>query len=186
MISITALWLPILLSAVAVFIASSIVHMVLPIHRNDYKKVPQEDDVRSSLRKAEIPPGNYVVPCAPSPKEMSSPEMLEKYKEGPVVMMNVFPNGPPAMGKSLGQWFVFCIVVGVFVAYLSGRTLDPGVEYMAVFRFTSTTAFLGYGVAQATDSIWKGQDWSTTGKHLFDALVYALLTAGFFGWLWPR
>lgn len=186
MVSIPALWLPILLSAVAVFVASSILHMVLPIHRSDYKKLPREDDVRAALRKEHVPPGDYAVPWAGGPKEMSSPEMTEKYKEGPVVLMHVFPSGPPAMGKSLAQWLAFCVAVGVFLAYLAGRTLGPGAEYLTVFRFVGATGFLGYGAAQVVDSIWRGQAWSTTGKHLFDGLVYALLTAGFFGWLWPR
>jgi hypothetical protein len=89
------------------------------------------------------------------------------------------------MGKALGFWFVFCLVISLFVAYLTGRTLGPGADYLAVFRVAGTTAFLGYAAAQATDSIWKGQAWGATCKHLLDGLIYALLTAGTFGWLWP-
>jgi hypothetical protein len=186
MVSITDLWLPILLSSVTVFVASFVMHMVLPLHRNDYKELPGEDEVREAMRKAGVVPGNFVVPRPANPKEMSSPEMMEKYKEGPVAIVNVFPNGPPAMGKALAQWFVFCILVGVFVAYLAGRSLSPGADYVLVFRFVSTAAFLAYGAAQAMDSIWRGQAWSTTVKHWIDAVVYSLLSAGVFGWLWPR
>jgi hypothetical protein len=89
------------------------------------------------------------------------------------------------MGKYLAMWFVFCLVIGVFAAYLAGRTLGPGTEYLTVFRVTGTVAFLGYAVGQATNSIWMGVTWSSTLKHVFDGLVYALLTAGVFGWLWP-
>jgi hypothetical protein len=55
-----------------------------------------------------------------------------------------------------------------------------------VFRFAGTTAFLGYAFALAHDSIWFKRRWSTTVKFLFDGLLYGLLTAGTFGWLWPR
>jgi hypothetical protein len=84
------------------------------------------------------------------------------------------------------KWFIFCLVISLFVAYVAGRTLGPGTEYLAVFRIVGTVAFLGYSGSQATDSIWKGQSWGTTIKHIFDGLVYGLLTAGMFGWLWPR
>lgn len=186
MVPLTELWLPILLSAVAVFIASSILHMVLPYHRSDYKKLPNEDKLLAALGAEGLTPGSYHFPHASSPKEMGSPEMIDKCKKGPVGILNILPSGPPAMTKYLAQWFIFCLIVGVIVAYLAGVTLGPAAEYLRVFRVTGTAAFLGYSANQVTDSIWKGQSWSATIKHLIDGLVYALLTAGFFAWLWPR
>jgi hypothetical protein len=117
---------------------------------------------------------------------MKSPEVVEKFKRGPVGLLTVFPSGPPALPKFLGLWFVNCLVVGIFVAYLTGRTRMPGTNYLEVFRVAGTVAFMGYGVGQIQDSIWKGQTWSVTFKHIFDGLIFALLTAGTFGWLWPR
>jgi hypothetical protein len=186
MIPLTALWLPILLSAVAVFFVSALLRMVLTYHRSDYKALPQEGEIRAAMRKAGVRPGDYYFPYAKNTKEMGSPEMKAKLDEGPVGMMTVMPSGPPAMGKALMLWFVFCVVVGVFVAYITTRTLGPGTSYLAVFRIAGTVAFLGYGMAECVNSIWKGQAWSTTAKSVFDALVYGLLTAGVFGWLWPQ
>lgn len=186
MVSVTALWLPILISAVFVFVASSILHMLVPLHRSDYQKVPGEKEFMAAVRKFKIPPGDYLVPCAGSPKEMSSPEFVEKRSQGPVLVMTVMRNGPPAMGPSLAQWFVYCVVVGVFAAYLSGRALGPGVPYRAVFRFAGATAFVGYGLALWQNTIWFKRSWMTSIKYTVDSLVYALLTAGVFGWLWPR
>ncbi len=185
MVSISALWLPIVLSAVLVFIASSIAHMVLTYHRSDYKQLPNEANMLDAMRPHAPPPGDYFFPHAASPKDLQTPEVIERFTKGPVGLMTVLPNGPPTMGKALGQWFVFCLVVSVFVAYLTGRTTAPGAAYLSVFRVASVTAFLGYALAQATDSIWKRQAWSTTAKHMFDGLVYGLLTGGTFGWLWP-
>ena len=143
MVSILSLWLPILVSAILVFVVSSIIHMFLPYHRSDFAKVPSEDEVMESLRKFDIPPGDYVIPCAGSPEVMRSEEFRAKANKGPVAFMTVMEPGPPAMGTSLSQWFIYSILVGVFAAYVTGRVLGPGASYLSVFRFAGTTAFLG-------------------------------------------
>lgn len=185
MVSLSALWLPIVLSAVIVFIASSIMHTILPYHRSDYKQLPEEDKVLGVLRGVGLKRGLYVFPFC-THKDMKSPEAQEKYKQGPVGMMTVMPSGPPVMPKFLGQWFGFCLIVGVFVAYLTGHTVAFGEHYLHVFRVAGTAAFLAYGLGHLSDGIWKGQTWSSTIKEVLDGLVYGLLTAGVFGWLWPR
>ncbi len=185
MISIVSLWLPILLSAVIVFVVSSIIHMLLPYHHNDFGKVPNEDQVMDALRQFDIPPGEYVLPCAGSPKEMKSPEFVEKTKKGPAAFMTVLPGGSSSMGKNLAQWFVYCVVVGILAAYITSRAVDRGADYLSVFRFAGATAFIGYTVALWQNSIWYRRAWSVTLKNTFDGLVYALCTAGVFGWLWP-
>lgn len=184
MVTIAALWLPILLSAVVVFIASSVIHMVLKYHRSDYGKLPNEERLLGAIRTESLTPGLYAFPHAGS-SAMGSPEMIEKFKRGPVGMLTVMPSAPPAMPKYLAQWFLFTVVVGVFVAYVAGRTLAPGAEYLSVFRIAGTVAFLAYAGEEAVNSIWRGQRWSVTLKNSVDGLVYGLLTAGLFGWLWP-
>ena len=185
MVAMHTLWLPILLSAVIVFVASSIMHMVLPYHRSDYKKLPEEDKVLAALRPLNLSRGLYIFPFA-THKDIKSPEMIEKQKAGPVGTMTVFPSGPADMGMYLVKWFMYCLVIGVFTAYLTGRVLAPGTNYLAVFRVAGTVSFMAYGVGQLNDSIWKGQPWSNTIKHFIDGLIFALLTAGTFGWLWPH
>jgi hypothetical protein len=185
MVSLTALWLPILLSAVIVFVVSSVIHMLLPYHRSDYKQVPEEDKLRAALRSASLQPGLYVFPYC-THKDMKSPAVQEKYKEGPVGMLTVFPSGPPAMPKYLVLWFCYSLIIGVFTAYLTGRTVAFGAHYLVVFRVAGTAAFMAYGLANLSNGIWKGQAWSVVLKEVFDGLLYGLLTAGTFGWLWPR
>jgi hypothetical protein len=185
MVTISSLWLPILLSAVSVFIISSVIHMFLGYHNSDYSKVPNEDQAMDALRKANIPPGDYVMPHASTNNERNSQEFKDKMNKGPVLFMTVFPTGQMNMGKSLVLWFVYAIIVGIFAAYISGRALYPGVNYLSVFQFAGATAFIGYGLALVQDSIWFNKKWSATFKNLFDALIYALFTAGIFGWLWP-
>jgi hypothetical protein len=185
MVPLAALWLPIVFSAVIVFVASSIMHMLLPYHHSDYRPVPEEDKVRAVLRGVGLTRGLYIFPFC-THKDMKSPAMQEKYKEGPIGHITIFPSGPPAMPKFLGLWFGYCLIIGFFVAYLAGHTLAPGTPYPAVFRVVGTAAFLAYGLGQLSNGIWKGQPWSVTIKEVIDGLVYGLLTAGTFGWLWPR
>jgi Flp pilus assembly protein TadB len=185
MVGISALLLPILLSAVIVFVASSLLHMVLTYHRSDYQKLPNEDAVGAAIRAGNAAPGQYLLPHM-SMTEMRSPEGVEKFKKGPVAMLFLRQSGAPGMGKNLVQWFVYSVVIGVFVAYVTGRTLGAGAAYLAVFRVAGTVAFLAYAAGAPIDSIWRGQTWSATVKAIVDGLVYALLTAGTFGWLWPK
>ena len=185
MVALHSLWMPILLSAVIVFVASSIIHMVLPYHRSDYKKLPDEDKVLAALRSAGVTRGVYMFPHC-THKDMKSPEMLEKQKQGPIGSITVFPTGPVNMGKHLTLWFLFCVVIGVFTAYLTGRTMPSGADYLHVFRVAGTVSFMAYGVGYLANGIWMGLPWSNVTKHVFDGLIYGLLTAGTFGWLWPR
>jgi hypothetical protein len=181
----TSLWMPIVLSAIFVFIASSIMHMILPYHRSDYRKLPDEENLLGVLRGAGLTRGLYVFPFH-THKEMNTPAAAERFKQGPVGMMTVMPSAPPVMPKFLAQWFGFCLLVGVFVAYLAWHTVAAGANYLAVFRVVGTAAFLAYGLGHLSDGIWKGQTWSATIKEVVDGLVFGLLTAGTFGWLWPR
>ena len=185
MVSLVSLWLPILLSAVAVFVASSIIHMVLKYHNSDYSKMPGEDNVLAAMGGEKVGPGHYYLPHCVDPKEMGNPDVKAKFEKGPVAFVTVLPSGIPSMGKALVGWFIFCLAIGVFAAYLAGRTFGPGTDYLAVFRVVGTVAFLGYAGSAATESIWKGLPWSISIKHMVDGLIYGLLTGGVFGWLWP-
>ena len=186
MTGLSQLMLPILLSAVFVFIVSSVIHMMLPFHKNDYPRVPNEDKVMDALRPLGIPPGDYMLPRAESMQDMRSPAFAEKMKKGPVLMMTVMPSGQMGMGKNLVQWFIYSVVVGILGAYVAGRALPPGSPYLPVFRFVGVTAFCCYAVALWQASIWYRRSWTTTIKLTIDGLLYALVTAGTFGWLWPR
>lgn len=179
------LWIPIVASAVLIFVVSSIVHMCLPIHCGDHAKLPDEEALMAAMRGQGLQSGSYMFPRSESMKDMCSPEMREKQTQGPSGYLTVLPPGPPAIGKSLVHWFLYTLVVGVFVAYLSHLALRGTVEFMRVFQFTGAAAFMAYGVASVVDSIWKGQSWGTSCKFVFDGLLYSLSTGACFAWLWP-
>jgi hypothetical protein len=185
MVALGALWIPILVSAILVFVASSVFWMVVRHHDSDWKGLPGEDAILDAFRKARIPRGQYRFPYAGA-KEMQSPEMKKKMAEGPVGFMIFWDRYDTPMGRNLGLWFVYLLGVSFFVAYLAGHVLGPGTAYLPVFRVVGTAAILAYAAALIPKSIWWGQSWSMTWKEVFDGIVYGLLTAGVFGWLWPR
>jgi hypothetical protein len=182
-----ALWLPIVVSAVIVFVASSIIHMVLSFwHASDYGKVPNQDAVMDALRPFAIPPGDYMMPRPASMADMRTAEFKEKNDKGPRIIMTVLPNGFSGMGAQLAAWFVYCLAISFFAAYVTGRALPVGSDYLHVFRFAGVTAFLGYSAALWQLSIWYRRSLTTTIKATIDGLIFALLTAGTFGMWWPR
>lgn len=185
MVPLYEFWLPILVSAVIVFIASSIIHMVFKYHNTDFGKLPDEDKVMEALQAFDIPPGDYAIPRAGSMAEMKSQDYLNKMNKGPVAFMTVVPSGPPRMAKNLALWFLYSIIVGTIAAYVTSRATGPDAEYLSRFRFAGCTAFTGYSIALLQNSIWYKRNWAATIKSMFDGLIYALLTAGTFGWLWP-
>jgi len=185
MVPVLSLWLPILLSALVVFVLSSLIHMLLGYHANDMRSLPDEPGVLDALRPFNIPAGNYGFPRPKDMKDMATPEYRAKREHGPVGFLTALPSGPATMGKELFQWFVYSVVVGIFAAYIAGRALGPGAHYLEVFRFVGATAFIGYGLALWQQTIWYKWKWTTTLKSNIDGLIYALFTAGIFGWLWP-
>jgi len=186
MVSALSLWLPILVSAVIVFIASSVIHMVLPFHRSDMKGLPNENDVLDALRKANVAPGDYVFPYCSSMQAMKEPDFVARYAKGPVGFMTLAPGGKMSMTSSLVLWFIYSLMASLFAGYVAGAALGPGAHYLKVFRFAGTVAFVGYSLALLQNSIWYRRNWGTTIRSMIDGFVYALLTAGTFGWLWPK
>ena len=186
MVPLLSLAVPILVSAALVFVASSIFHMVLTYHHSDYQKLPSEDEIQEALRRYNIPPGDYLMPRPASMKDMRNPEYLAKREKGPLMVATILKGGKINMGPQLLQWFVFCVVVSIFAAYIASRTLRPEAPYLEVFRVVGTVAFCGYALGNWPETIWYQRSVITTLKTTIDGLVYGLLSAGVFGWLWPR
>ena len=186
MVSWSALLLPSLISAVLVFIASSLIHMVIKWHQSEYKTLSNEDEVRAVVRRTSPVPGKYVMPFCKDSKEMASPEMQKKLAEGPNVVMYVRESGAVKLGPFLGKWFAYTLVVSLLAGYLARATVAPGAEYLHVFQVVGAASWLAYAWAIPSDSIWVGKPWSSTFVYMIDGLIYAALTAGAFAWLWPE
>lgn len=185
MVAWSALLLPSVISAVLVFIASSLIHMVIKWHQSEYKALSNEDEVRAVIRKASPVPGSYVLPYCKDSAEMATPEMQERFVEGPNAVMYVREDGAVKLGPFLGKWFAYTLVVSLVAGYLARATVAPGTDFMQVFQVVGVASWLAYAGAIPSDSIWVGKPWRSTFVYMLDGLIYAALTAGAFAWLWP-
>lgn len=184
-ISLLHLWMPILLGTFLAWIASAVIHMVIKYHDSDYQQLSNEDEVMDAVRNGSPKIGVHTMPYCIDMNEMKKESMQEKFAKGPVAMLTVFPNGMPPMGKLVGQQILYFLLGGIIIAYCATLALQPGADYMSVFRVVAATGFLAFGWAVIPFSIWYGHKWSTTAKYLLDALIYGAIFAGCMSWLWP-
>jgi hypothetical protein len=184
--TLSGLWIPILLSAVLVFVASSAIWNLLGAHKWHIKALADEPATLAAIGKQGMAPGQYSFPYVADPKAMKEPAFQEKLKKGPVGLLILRAPGPVNMGKFLGQWFVYLLFVSTLVALVCGQVLYTGEEYMRVFTIAGAVAFAAYSLGSIPSAIWWGRPWKSALKELVDGILYALLTAGTFGWLWPR
>ncbi len=180
-----SLWLPILLSAVVVFVISSLIHMAFNWHASDYRSFANEDAIRDAIRAGNAQPGRYVMPHCKDMKDMASEAMKKKYVEGPIGHITLLPNGQPAMGKYLGMWFLFCLLVSAVAAFLASRLIPLDHTFARpAAKLAFAVGFVGYGFGTFQESIWSGRPWVSSAKYLIDAALYAAGTAAVFSWLW--
>lgn len=175
------LWLPIVVAAIACFFMSSAIWVVFKWHNRDHNGTDREDDVRAALKGAK--PGFYILPYCAEYADMAKPEMQQKLNDGPVAYITVAPSGMPSMGPKMLSMVVYFLLISVLCAYMVTRTIAPDADYLAVFRIAGTVAFIANGIAVIPESVWFARPWPMTVKNLLDALIYALLTGGIFGWL---
>jgi len=185
MVSLTSLWLPIVAAAVLVHIASFLSWMVLRLHRSDWVKLPNEDSVMKALGEQGAQPGEYSFPFAAGPADWKDEGWQAKFKSGPVGFVTLVKSGEMAIGKSMAIYFVYLLVIQIFVAYVAGLALPLGAAYLRVFQVAGTVAILAFAGCSPPQAIWMGRRWANIWREILDGVVYGLLTAGVFGWLWP-
>lgn len=186
MTSMIALWLPILVSAALVLVVRYLIHAATPWHSGDYSKLPREADFVEAVRPLALPPGDYLVPHASCVAQAKAPEHIDTTTTGPVMILTVLPNSPRTKLNGLAGWFVYSVAVGAFAAYLATHVLPFAASYLVVFRFVAVAAFLAYALALWQFPVRCARSLTTTIKTTVDGLLYALVTAGTFAWLWPH
>ncbi|MCZ6837183.1 MAG: hypothetical protein O7G85_15520 [Planctomycetota bacterium] len=184
-VSLLDLWLAIMASSFAVFIASSLAHMVLPHHKKDWDKLPDEEALLEFIRKNKVPRGQYMFPSCEDWNDLKDPEKKKHYMAGPHGTIRIW-SGMPNMGRNLGLTFLSYIIIGLFVAFLSSMAnLQAGSEFMPVFIFTATAAIMAYTFGYIGDTIWYGQPLKPFLNDLADSILFGLLTGVMFALLWP-
>lgn len=183
MVALTALWLPILVSAVFVFIASSILHMALPFwHRREYRNV--EDDRPFVDGTSSLAPGMYMFPTMRW--NSMTPEQKAEWAKGPVGLMYVRRAASISMGRTMALHFLNCLLGALLAGYAASIAAGPGAEYLHVHRAAGTAGMLFWAFGtNFSDAIWYGKPWSSALKHMVDGVIYGFVIGGTFGWLWP-
>ncbi len=181
-----ALGFPVLVSAVVVFVISSLVHMAFKWHASDYGRFADEDAVRAALNARRPAPGRNVIPFCGDMKEMGSEAMRQKYREGPVGPITLGPVGVPVLGKFLGQWFVWTLVVAAVAGVAALRLQGAGAAHArGAAELAALVTLAAHGFGTVIESIWAMRPWSSSAKYLLDAALYAAGTYGVFLQLWP-
>jgi hypothetical protein len=186
MVPLTALWLPIIVSAVVCFVAGFVIWVMLPHHKSDWRPLPDEDGIMDKMRAAGVDTGMYLLPFAGDHAAQQDPVWVEKVKAGPVGFMLVMDGSKMlSMGPTLFKNFLVLLLMGVMIAYVGSATLPMGTDYLKVFQVTGSVAIVGYSLGGLPKAIFWGWSWKVVGKEILDGVAYSLLTAGVFGWLWP-
>ena len=175
-----SLALPIVLSGVALFFASFISWMVFKLHKDDWKKFPNEDAVLAAVG-VNATPGSYMVPGTNHPSEMSTPEFQKKFVVGPRLVMTVMPK--VGMGQSLVLTFVYFLAVSFILAYLASIAFPAKADFMNVFRFVFTAGLAVFLSAIVAHSIWFR---ARIVGHLIESIAYAAIAGAIFAGLWPK
>lgn len=184
-VSLMQLWLPIVIATILAWISSSLIHILLKYHNADYQRLDNEADVAAAIGAGSPQKGVHSIPYCIDMKEMADPALQKKFSDGPVAFVTVFDNGMPNMPKLIGQQIIFFLIGCTLIAYCATLSLTAGTPYMEVFRLVSAIGFLTFGWGQVPFGIWYGHRWATVGRFLLDALIYGLIVAGVFAWLWP-
>lgn len=189
------LWLPILLSAAAVWVVAAVVWMALPHHKRDFIPLPDppstpgggEDRFMEHLRATGIPPGNYVFPDfhGGGGEAMKSEKVQTALKDGPVGHLSVWKT-PLTMGDKMIATFVVYLVVSILIAYLTRVALPGPASFAKVFQVTTTAGVLAYCFSFIPTSIWWGSYKRTIIANIFDGVLFAVITGAIFAWRWPH
>jgi hypothetical protein len=179
------IWLPILLTAVFIFIASSLIHMAFKWHNSDYKKLPNEDEVRAAIRAGNPDPGMYVFPHCMDMKEMQGEAMKKKYNEGPIGFLTLRKNGVHSMGPMLLQWFLFTLLVAAVAGLLVLQCVGLHAHTHVAGHLVGMVTFLTYAGGSVSNGIWMGKSWGSVAKDVLDALIYATISAFTSIYFWP-
>ena len=179
--SVWSLWLPILLSGVALFFSSWAAWMLLPHHKSEWRGLPNEGALLDTLRNSSVPPGQYMFPYACSTAEFQTDEFKTRVNAGPSGTLTVWKSRPN-MGVNMLCTLLFFVIANFTIGYLAGIALDPGESFMKVFRFVGTAGILTYGTANILNGIWFGRKMAA---DIIDGIAYGLITGLIFAAMWP-
>lgn len=187
-----SLWLPILLSAVAVWFLATIASMALPHHKNDFIALPTpeaEDAFMQFIRTSAIKPGNYLFPDFRTSEALKSEKVAKAIEEGPIGHLSLW-QPPLTMASKMAATFAVYLAVSILLALLATITLPlppaKPAETLKVFEVVTLAGILAYSFSFMPSAIWFGAYKRTIIAGLLDGIAYGALTGAIFAWRWPH
>lgn len=178
-----ALWLPVLMTTVVLFVASFLAWVVLPHHKPDVRRWPEEERLLDFVRESGAAPGEYLFPLIEQ-DEMKEDRARQRYERGPWGLIRVWPRQPD-MVRNMAATFGYFLLVTLLVAYVAAAALTPGAVFGEVFRIVATTAILAYCAGGVLNEIWFTRPLRAKLMNAIDGLVYGAITGVIFGLMWP-
>lgn len=178
-----SLWLPIVVTTAVLFIASFLAWVVLPHHKPDYKRWPDEDALMRFVSESGAAPGEYLFPLIDQ-KDLKEDWAMGRYDRGPWGMVNVWP-AKPNMAANMIKTVLFFLVVTVLVGYVGQAALPAGAAFGEVFRVVGVTAMLAHTTGGMCREIWFTRPLRAKIMDALDGIVFGLLTGLVFALLWP-
>ncbi len=179
--SVWSLWLPILCSGLATHIASTLAWVVLPHHKPEWTKLPDEDGLLDWLNSRSTPAGQYIFPFHLGEDGKPSAEQEQKARDGCRGMLVLWPE-PPNMGVNIGLTLAFFMVAAFTIGYLASLALAPGASFMDVLQLVGTAGLLTHCAAKFPNVFWFRRK---VAMDLVDGVAYALITGVIFAVMWP-
>jgi hypothetical protein len=185
MLTLLDLWLPILLSAAAVWFWAFLSWAILPIHRRDHGPLPDEEALLRYLRELNLPPGAYGFPHAKDSAQHKDPAFVEKWKAGPTGMLNVL-DPKAGMGMNMLLTFIVYLIVSLLIGYIGWAAgLPRGADFWSIFRVLGTAGILAYTFAFLPSMIWFQATPNAKLAGIMDGLISGVVTGLIFAALWP-
>lgn len=176
------LWLPIVLSAVALFFVSFLSWMVLGLHLKDWRNPPDEAKLTQAIIDCGLERGaSYMLPGCGDPARMKDPAFQKRLADGPNGIITVFEKND--MGRNLVLTFLYFAVTSFCLAYLGEIGLPRGTSFLTVFRFFTAAGLLTHLAAMVPQAVWFK---NRIVGHTIEAITYALVLGGIFGAMWPK
>jgi hypothetical protein len=178
-----SLWLPVVLSAAAVWMWSFLSWAAMDLHGRDWLRAPDEDALMSAIRQLSIKPGAYMFPKA-THAQAKDPAVQEKFRVGPMGTLVVF--GPVSMPANMLATLAINLLASVLIAYAGSAALPPGASFGQVLQVLGTVGVLTYAFAPLPEKIWFQGRTHSKIMCVVDGLVQGLATGAIFAALWPK
>jgi len=180
----TQLWLPIVVSAAAVWVASAVVWMALPHHKKDWKAMPDEAAFYRAFDTLKIPPGNYGFPECKNKAQRSDPEVKRRWEAGEMGLLSVW--GKVNMGRNMVVTFIVYLAISLFVGYIGKHGVKPNASFSEAFQVLGTAGVLAYAFGHIPQGVWFAQYPRAILMCVLDGIAYGLITGAIFAAMWPK